>query len=612
MDNNCQEGFHVSDQINVALAGWNFGLVRNAFGDVLCGPFLYLNGACSGSIAFTGDLGNTAVDPNFASAFSPGGSLRPGQCILQDFNFFVNRFFVTGYAKPGIHTFTATLFACQFDPNDPFAPPRPTNQIVATTTLSITVLPDKPQQQFALSLGQDGSGNTLVHQFDANTHSIAQSFIVKLGQQFPVEIAPLNQDGTTGSPLVVTEEIDGAQPGDTLAGSSIPGAVVALFKDKVLLHFASSHSETHHEFFPIHSGTANLKLTFSFNGTSQSLTFPVKVTVCVANGDCDPHLGSASFQFDNLLMAFADRGGIPPQLIKAQVAQESAFNVNAFRYEPLSFDFMAYNRTGKVTVARALQPWLLAQSPNCSIDPTVQGNIPASTNIDLSGPDVTPRQRIYGVFTDNNGNPLCRVPKIPESPVAAAISSSDAVLSMENILYANDACFFHSICSGWATINDRSFAIFADFQVNHPPFTGQTVIASSYGLHQLMYDTAVFMGYTGDDKLGLPPHLLFDPFISLDLGSRFLALKYRTNHGSVDADFPDLSHFLFQYGPALREFNGGRLGFGEIFAMCGNTPYVPAPPLASQKRRSFDYPCLILQRVPRFTPEALSFSSGGN
>ncbi len=72
-------------------------------------------------------------------------------------------------------------------------------------------------QRFALNLGKDGSGNTLVHIFDANTTSIDTAFQVKLGQQFPVEIAPVNADDTVGSPLVITEEIDNAQPGDILS-----------------------------------------------------------------------------------------------------------------------------------------------------------------------------------------------------------------------------------------------------------------------------------------------------------------------------------------------------------------------------------------------------------
>ncbi|HLZ00429.1 MAG TPA: hypothetical protein VKT33_15325 [Candidatus Angelobacter sp.] len=454
-------------------------------------------------------------------------------------------------------------------------------------------------EKFQLSLGKDGGGNALVHVFDASTTSIDTPFQVKLGQQFPVEIAPVNPDGTVGSPLVVTEEIDNAKPGDILQGSSIPGTVVTLFKNKVLLHFAQSSNQPHHDFFPIHSGTAALKLTFTSNGTQHNLTFPVSVTSCVANGDCDPLLGKSNSQFDGFIMAFADRGGIPPQVIKAQVAQESGFNAKAFRYEPLSLDFKFYNISGALTVPPPLQPWTLAQSRNCTSDPAIAGNVPAGDNIELSSADVTPRQKIYGVFVDDKEIPLCRVPAIPQSPVVSAISSEDALLSMENILYTNDACFFQSICSGWATINAGSFDTFTDFQVEHPPFTGQTVVASSYGLHQLLYPTAVIdMGFA-DGGIGLPPQQLFDPFVSLDLGSRYLATQYTKNNLSQNADFPDLNTFLFQFGPALRGYNGPpRRDFNSIFNACGATPYIAD----SAHPSPLDYPCLILQASPKFKP----------
>ncbi|SRR6266481_1348032 len=454
-------------------------------------------------------------------------------------------------------------------------------------------------EKFQLSLGKDGGGNALVHVFDASTTSIDTPFQVKLGQQFPVEIAPVNPDGTVGSPLVISEEIDNAKPGDILQGSSIPGTVVTLFKNKVLLHFAKSSSQPHHDFFPIHSGTAVLKLTFTSNGTQRSLTFPVSVTSCVANGDCDPLLGKSNSQFDGFIMAFADRAGIPPQLIKAQVAQESAFNAKAFRYEPLSLDFKFYNIHGTLTVPRALQPWTFAQSRNCTSDPAIAGNVPAGGNIELSSADVTPRQKIYGVFVDDKEIPLCRVPAIPQSPVASSISSEDALLSMENILYTNDACFFQSICSGWATINAKSFNAFTDFQVEHPPFTGQTVVASSYGLHQVLYPTAVIdMGFA-DGGIGLPPQQLFNPFVSLDLGSRYLAKQYINNNLSQNADFPDSNTFIFQFGPALRDYNGPPSdSFNDIFDVCGTATYIADPAHTSE----FDYPCLIIQASHKFVP----------
>jgi hypothetical protein len=605
--NNCGEGFHVSDQIAVTVEGWNLGLVEGDSGQSVC-TSLESRLFCRGDVEFSGDLGNTSVDPNFAFVFGPGGSLQRGKCQLPfSPSFFFVPFFVTGYSQPGVHTITATLFECKADPNNPFNEIL-TGQILANSTISITVLPDKRQQQFVLFLGPDGSGNALVHNFDANTHSIPQPFVVKIGQQFPMEISPLNQDGSTGSPIVVTEEIEDAQVADSLQGSSIPGPVVTLFKDKVLLHFAKSQSETHHDYFAIHSGTLNLKLTFVFGGATNSLVFPLKVTSCVANGDCDPGMPGNS-AFDNLIMAFSDRNGIPPQLLKAQVEHESAFDQNAWRYEPLSYDWSVFHPDGTLTVKNSEQPWALAEgAAQCQ---TVI--VPAGTAIgnDLGNPDVVSRQRL-GIFTSTNGSPLCGVTEVPSPTTGRNIQANDSLVSMENILYANDACVTGT-CLGYSVINSKSFVRFTEsFQDTHSPFSAQTVLASSYGLHQLMYDTAVGMGYKGSDKSGLPPHSLFDPFTSLDLGSRYLALKFQDNDGSEDIDFLDFSHFLFQYGPALRGFNGGQLGFDEILSKCGNTVYIAAPPSAGPKEKSFDYPCLILQRTPQFTPKSLTFSSGGN
>lgn len=131
--NNCAEGFHVSDQILVQVAGWNFGPA--------CGPFGF---GCRGDVEFSGDLGNTAIDPFFAGMFGPGGALQHGTCQLQApfLSHFVGPAFATQYAKPGFHTLTATFFQCQQNPNDLFGPLIPTNQVLATTTMTINVLPD--------------------------------------------------------------------------------------------------------------------------------------------------------------------------------------------------------------------------------------------------------------------------------------------------------------------------------------------------------------------------------------------------------------------------------------------------------------------------------------
>ncbi len=300
-------------------------------------------------------------------------------------------------------------------------------------------------------------------------------------------------------------------------------------------------------------------------------------------------------------MAFADRNGIPPQVMKAQVAQESNFSPNAFRYEPLSYDYRQFHPSGALRVAPGEAPWTLAEGDSeCKKE-----QVPAGANLgsNLSGPDVVPRQK-YGIFT-SSGSPICRVMAVP-SPFVGRQIGSDPFISMENVLYANDACI-SGFCPDYANINHGSFVSFTDFQLVHPPFGAQTLIASSYGLHQLMYDTAFKMGYQSNG-IGLPPHLLFDPFTSLDLGSRYLALKYTLENGAEDLDFTDVTSFLFEFGPALRMFNGApELDFDEIFAKCANKPYLPAPQNTSAEEKAFDYPCLILQRVPAYSPKPLIF-----
>lgn len=436
--------------------------------------------------------------------------------------------------------------------------------------------------------GGQGSGGGPQSQNDLTVDR--QTFL--LGQGFGIRVVPVQDNGTEGTPVIITESITDAADQSDQSATVITQSATELFSARVLVHFPLSNSVALHQFFPIHSGTS--MLNFAFQGLT--LKLPVNITNCGA-GDCVPQLGTSHPEFDSLFTKLGDRNGIPPQLVKAQVLQESSFNSNAFRYEPLSKDWKEYNAGGTVTVPAALAPWLLAQSDNCSTDPTHVTNVPAGASIVLNSADVAARERLYGVFV-LDGTPLCRVTSVPDAPVTRGINSTDAVLSMENILYTNDGCFFKSSCAGWATINARTFNNFTDFQVENPPFTGQTVVASSYGLHQLMYETAVGMGFQ-ENGVGRAPSLLFDPGTSVDLGSQYLAALYVGKGSSQNGDFEDANHFFFQFGPALRTFNGPpKLSFSQIFDVCADSPYAADPANPS----GYDYPCLILQHSSRFAP----------
>lgn len=159
VNNNCANGFHVSDHIRVNV-GWFLGSLTGPVNPPpgVCPPFLFPELTCHGDMEFTGDLGNTTIDPLFASALQPGGRLAPGTCNVGVSNSqdFIPAQYVTNYSLPGIYTVHVTLFACQkalSNPNDPGSVVNvPTTVVLATNTLTIAVLPDDADPDFADSV----------------------------------------------------------------------------------------------------------------------------------------------------------------------------------------------------------------------------------------------------------------------------------------------------------------------------------------------------------------------------------------------------------------------------------------------------------------------------
>jgi hypothetical protein len=102
-----------------------------------------------------------------------------------------------------------------------------------------------------------------------------------------------------------------------------------LFRNNVALRFNDTGGRAALQI--VHKGTVILTIT---PAPARGLQ-PFSVNIVAV----DPfRLGSAHPEVDNLVYPLADALGIPPQFIKAQMAQESdtKFNPKAGRYEPLS------------------------------------------------------------------------------------------------------------------------------------------------------------------------------------------------------------------------------------------------------------------------------------
>jgi len=536
-------------------------------------------------------LGIAEVDANGNILRYPG--IPADQCQeLWDNEYLPFNFY---FSSPG--TYTIQVVSCQDG-----------SMIASSATTISLVPPPPPPQQYQLQM-MDESANVL-NQFAIEIPGAAVNPVetlpaqtVKLGEMFQISLS-----GVSG-PLVTNDSQSHVMEAAHPLNSNIFTNVTELFQGKVMVHFPETTSAANHFFFPVHSGTANLHFAYQ----NVDFVLPIIVTNCTS-GDCDPVLGSKSpfdrhYEFDTLLMQFADRNGVPPQLLKAQIAQESGFHPDAYRYEPLSIDFAQITAPddgsgpfGKMAQS-AFASWALAQSGNCAAITTPQGN-----NLDLNSQDAVARQR-YSLALAPNGQPLCRVTNANQVTAARPINPADSLPSMENVFYAND---------NDANINDwereslkankqiSTAQRFYDYQIDNPPFTAQTVIAASYGLHQLLYTTAVGMGYADQNGVGLLPRQLFDPTTSLDLGTEYLSKMFMKSDGLQENNYSDMPGLLAQFGPALRFYNSSvprhnKPTVTSVQAECG---------MSSKKNKS-GYACGILHNAPNYDPAPLPPTSGG-
>src|SRR5262249_6249682 len=132
----------------------------------------------------------------------------------------------------------------------------------------------------------------------------------------------------------------------------------------------------------------------------------------------------------------------------------------------------------------------------------------------------------------------------------------------------------------------------------------QTVIAASYGLHQVLYETAVGQGYVDSTGVGRAPRDLFDASTSLDLGTQYLAKRFRAQDGADQQDYPDQNDFLFQFSQALRAFNAGDKSVGFDIETAKSSC------LQGSISENLLYTCVILNRAPAFNPVPIIGGTG--
>ena len=218
-------------------------------------------------------------------------------------------------------------------------------------------------------------------------------------------------------------------------------------------------------------------------------------------------LGTLRNNYDDNICYWANAHGVPAPILKGQVDKESiAFDTSSFRYELcFDMDYITFNDG-------YLSPSALESSPYNKYNLQVPDHLalgPIARGDSLVAADTVPAIELYG----------------------SALKDLDT-----------DGYY-----SAWEYLETVPGQNWSCSIVPHPDFVAQTTIASSYGLMQVMWPTAV-NPMDWNNGFGDNPHKLFYPDVALDLGAAYLRTLYDTyKTGNWYVDWRD----------ALARYNGG-------------------------------------------------------
>lgn len=360
---------------------------------------------------------------------------------------------------------------------------------------------------------------------------------VPLGSTFFLQLTTTDESGVV-TPMRSSFNLEPASVSPPIAGP-------AIFRNHVVLEYDRSRSDDIKFFQAVHMGTVFVNIVPE--DTSKT---PVRVQIQV---NSPSRLGFSHGEVDALLMDYAHRRGIPPQMLKGQAENESGFHVDGYRYEPLSADLRYISDGQNLRTQNPYRDYRLRTS-----DGLEQG-------ADISQADISPRSRY----------------RTRRGPITDADQCPDRCVSAREIYEVNDRV------QNWG----RASPARREAVRQHPElldFTAQTPIAASWGLFQIMYATAIapmhWPGVNGHRN----PSLLFDTEQNLaagggsvDLGTGYLRRVFSRANPQVslaDPNFSRRSAFESAFQRAFNYYNhNGVDGQYGINVMNYTRSYTPVP-----------------------------------
>lgn len=338
-----------------------------------------------------------------------------------------------------------------------------------------------------------------------------------------------------------------------------------VFDDSVALSLSGGAGQgTDSRFLATHLG----KFAVQLLPLSESGVNPITVNVNVVRPTA---LGGQHNDWDDAIINAAHETGIPPQILKGQLRQESgSFDRNTFRYEPCSSDF-AYMSRGAKKIADA--PFKLYAMDGALNDAGLTSTVDLRNKLFILAP----------------GTPAGR----------RNIQHTDLGVTARNIWEASDNWKGHG--QKWSQQTCGALNTFlkkhtmAEFLDELGKFTAQTPTASSYGVMQVMYELVEPFDWSVDDpdnpgQKTKSPRFLRDTVEamaikhggSITIGSEEDVQRYWDQYVPTPASYPSQEEFFDSFKEPLRKYTGGGKSQWEYGIKIIDTyeyDYLPVQPL---------------------------------
>jgi hypothetical protein len=359
----------------------------------------------------------------------------------------------------------------------------------------------------------------------------------------------------------------------------------------------------------VHQGEAVLRVVPS--GSQYEHVPPLEVRLQVRQ---PARLGDANNGYDATIATVAHAYGIPPQVIKAQVEQESHFNERSYRYEARDWDANLLSDDEFANIPElaifAAVPHPRCKLAHCGSALTPQVLQPRTRyqrlEYNVKHPDAVIPWTCYALTDDPNGSPsLWQVVEgsdgwAPCSPPWLKLNPDDGCPTSPQGEIFKGACgqregwwvkeetgwltYDHWEKKFWCKAKNGQFVDCTDtreakwLRFAAPSHRAQTVVAASYGLLQIWYYTALKdMGWReGQEPVSKNPLDLFDPLENLNLGTGYLTkmLRLKAMGEKSEKLYPSREKFEADLRRALGHYNAGPGRFSaqyvqEVWARVG-------------------------------------------